>query len=93
MSNLNTPLHQLFWDDFIGVNPEANRLQYQVKTGLPTTRKLLAVDAHAMQQRLAGQQARQQFVEFAQAHMHDQVADQLFQRLEISRWSVLPFSI
>ncbi|MDX1676226.1 HDOD domain-containing protein [Arsukibacterium sp.] len=81
MSDLETPLHQLFWDDFIGVNPAASRLQYQVKTGLPTTRKLLAVDAQAMQQRLAGQQARQQFIEFAQAHMHDQVADQLFQRL------------
>ncbi|MBV2130031.1 HDOD domain-containing protein [Arsukibacterium indicum] len=81
MSNLNVPLPQLFWDDFIGVNPEATRLQYQVKTGSATSRKLLAVDAAAMQQRLAGQQARQQFVEFAQAHMHDQVADQLFQRL------------
>jgi hypothetical protein len=81
MSIPDTSLQQLFWDDFIGVNPAANRLQYQVKTGLPTTRKLLAVDAQAMQQRLAGQQARQQFVEFTQAHMHDQVADQLFQRL------------
>ncbi|WP_372625328.1 HDOD domain-containing protein [Arsukibacterium sp.] len=81
MSKQTEPLNQQFWDDFIGVNPEAARLQYQVKTGLPTSRKLLAVDAEAMQQRLAGQQARQQFIEFAQAHMHDQVADQLFQRL------------
>ncbi|MAD76304.1 MAG: hypothetical protein CML20_16210 [Rheinheimera sp.] len=81
MSKQTEPLNQQFWDDFIGVNPEVARLQYQVKTGLPTTRKLLAVDAQAMQQRLAGQQARQQFIEFAQAHMHDQVADQLFQRL------------
>jgi len=81
MSIPDTSLQQLFWDDFIGVNPAANRLQYQVKTGLPTSRKLLAVDAQAMQHRLAGQQARQQFVEFTQAHMHDQVADQLFQRL------------
>lgn len=81
MNNKTEPLNQRFWDEFIGVNPDAARLQYQVKAGSSPTRKLLAVDARAMQQRLAGQQARQQFVEFAQAHMHDQVADQLFQRL------------
>lgn len=81
MNTSTEPLNQRFWDDFIGVNPEATRLQYQVKAGMPTTRKLLAVDAEAMQQRLAGQQARHQFIEFAQAHMHDQVADELFQRL------------
>jgi HD-like signal output (HDOD) protein len=81
MNKQTESLNQRFWDDFIGVDPQASRLQYQVKTGLPTTRKLLAVDAEAMQQRLAGQQAKQQFIEFAQAHMHDQVADQLFQRL------------
>ncbi len=81
MNNLTEQLNQCFWDNFIGVNPDAARLQYQVKTGVETARKLLAVEAEAMQQRLAGQQARQQFIEFAQAHMHDQVADELFQRL------------
>jgi hypothetical protein len=81
MSSLAEQLHQQFWDDFVGVNPETTRLQYQIKTGTPTSRKLLAVDAQAMKARLADQQARQQYVEFAQAHMHDQVADELFQRL------------
>lgn len=81
MTNLPESLNQRFWDEFVGVNPDTARLQYQVKSGMQTARKLLAVEAEALQQRLAGEQARQQFIEFAQAHMHDEVADELFQRL------------
>lgn len=75
-------LTQRFFDELIGVNPAAKRLSYQLKTGAQLSeRKLLAVEAEALRLRLAGKEVKQKLVEFAQAHLHDKVANELLQRL------------
>ncbi|MEO3678117.1 HDOD domain-containing protein [Rheinheimera fenheensis] len=75
-------LQQRFFDQLVGVNPDSKRLRYQIRAGQPTdSRNLLDVDARAAQLRAAGAQAKAQFSEFAQAHLHDQVADELLRKL------------
>lgn len=75
-------LMQRFFDSLIGVNPASKRLGYQLNTlNMPADRKLLAVEAQALQARLAGLQAKQQLQEFAQEHIHEQVSDLLHRRL------------
>ncbi|MDX3774703.1 HDOD domain-containing protein [Chromatiaceae bacterium AAb-1] len=76
-------LTQQFFDYLIGVTPGSKRLSYKLHAGnsATTERKLLAVETRARQLRLAGQQAREQLSEFAQAHLHELVADELFRRL------------
>lgn len=69
-----------FFDVLIGVDP-ARR---QGKTGQQEQaqqRTLLAVEAAARKARMADAKAKEQFGEFAQAHLHDQVADLLAERL------------
>lgn len=70
-----------FFDVLIGVDPE-KRQQHLHRQQLPVQeRTLLAVEAAARQARLADAKAKAQFGEFAQAHLHDQVADLLAERL------------
>ena len=71
-----------FFDQLVGVDPASKRLGYQIRTGQPASeRTLLAVEAQAQQLRAAGAQAKAQFAEFAQAHLHDEVADELVRKL------------
>jgi len=71
-----------FFDLLIGVNPEHKRLGYQIRTGqLHSERTLLAIEAQAQRHRVAGAQAKAQLAEFAQAHLHDEVADELVRKL------------
>lgn len=80
--SLADTLTQRFFDQLVGVDPDNKRLGYQVKTGqVESTRSLLAIDAQARQSREAGAQAKAQFTEFAQAHLHDEVADELLRKL------------
>ncbi|MBU1311001.1 MAG: HDOD domain-containing protein [Gammaproteobacteria bacterium] len=86
MSNeLNQPsdsLVQRFVDQLVGVDPAHKRLGYQIRTGqLAAERTLLDVEAKAQRLRAAGAEAKAQFAEFAQAHLHDQVADELVRKL------------
>jgi hypothetical protein len=75
-------LTQRFFDQLVGVNPDNKRLGYQIRTGqLEASESLLTVDAQARQSRQAGAQAKAQFTEFAQAHLHDEVADELLRKL------------
>lgn len=75
-------LVQRFFDQLVGVNPDDKRLGYQIRAGVQNPeRKLLEVEAKAQKLRAAGAQAKAQFTEFAQAHLHDEVADELVRRL------------
>ncbi|WP_230818644.1 HDOD domain-containing protein [Rheinheimera aquimaris] len=75
-------LVQRFFDQLIGVNPDKKRLGYQIRAGQPQSeRTLLDIEAQAQKQRMAGAQAKAQFTEFAQAHLHDEVSDELVRRL------------
>jgi hypothetical protein len=75
-------LIQRFFDQLVGVSPDSKRLGYQIRTGqLAIDRTLLDVDAQAQKLRAAGAQAKAQFSEFAQAHLHDEVADELLRKL------------
>ena len=81
-ANPASKLELRYFDMLVGVNPDNKRLGYQIKAGdqVPE-RTLLAVDAKAQQLRAAGAQAKAQFTEFAQAHLHDEVADELVRKL------------
>lgn len=71
-----------YFDQLIGVNPNAKRLGVQIRTGQePAGRTLLDIEAKAQQLRAQGAQAKAQFSEFAQAHLHDEVADELVRKL------------
>nr|WP_245217418.1 HDOD domain-containing protein [Rheinheimera maricola] len=73
---------QRFFDQLVGVDPDHKRLGYKIRAGQPeSTSSLLAIDAKARQSREAGAQAKAQFTEFAQAHLHDEVADDLLRKL------------
>lgn len=75
-------LVQRFFDQLVGVNPDSRRLGYQIRAGQPQAgRTLLDIDARAQKLRMAGAQAKAQFTEFAQAHLHDEVADELVRKL------------
>jgi len=75
-------LVQRFFDQMVGVSPDSKRLGYQIRAGQQQSeRNLLDIDAKAQQLRAAGAQAKAQFAEFAQAHLHDEVADELVRKL------------
>lgn len=74
-------LVQRFYDQLIGVNPGVKRMGYQHAEHTGSSRTLLAVEAKALQARMANVQAKAQFVEFAQAHLHDQVVEELLDKL------------
>lgn len=69
-----------FFDVLIGVDPARRQQKAQQQTP-DKERTLLAVEAAAREARLANAKAKAQFGEFAQAHLHDQVADLLAERL------------
>lgn len=73
-------LSQQYWDELIGVNPSAGRVHHR-QTDAQRQRTLLAIEARAQQVRLADEAAKQQFIEFAQAHLLDQVADEVLRKL------------
>lgn len=73
-------LSQRYWDELIGVNPASQRLDHR-QAGGQGQRILLAVETQAQQARLAGVAAKQQFIEFTQAHLHEQVADEVLRKL------------
>lgn len=78
----NEAFLQRFIDQLVGVDPAEKRLGYQIRTGqIETARKLLDVEAQAQRLRAAGAEAKAQFAEFAQAHLHDEVADELVRKL------------
>lgn len=80
--NLTDNLNQRFFDQLVGVNPDSKRLGYQVSAGQATgERTLLAIEAKAEQLRMAGVKAKAQFIEFAQANLHEEVADELVRKL------------
>lgn len=84
MSSMCQVLQQRFFDAMLEVNPQQTRFGVKrSKTGteLPADRTLLAVELQAQQDRQAGLVAKQQFLEFTQAHLHDQVAEELFLKL------------
>lgn len=75
-------LVQRFFDLMVGVSPDSKRLGYQIRAGQSQPQHtLLDVDLKAQQLRAAGAQAKAQFTEFAQAHLHDEVADELLRKL------------
>lgn len=80
--NVTDNLSQRFFDQLVGVNPDSQRLGYQVRAGQATgERTLLAIEAKAEQLRMAGVKAKAQFTEFAQANLHEEVADELVRKL------------
>ena len=84
MSSMCQMLQQRFFDAMLEVNPQQARFgvkKNQNSSSLPVDRTLLAVEIQAQQDRQAGLIAKQQFIEFTQAHLHDQVAEELFLKL------------
>ncbi|WP_243695506.1 HDOD domain-containing protein [Rheinheimera sp. D18] len=80
--NVTDNLNQRFFDQLVGVNPDSQRLGYQVRAGQAAgERTLLAIEAKAEQLRMAGVKAKAQFTEFAQANLHEEVADELVRKL------------
>ncbi|HCU67508.1 MAG TPA: hypothetical protein DF774_17300 [Rheinheimera sp.] len=78
-------LQQRFFDCILEVSPDQARIgvkrSSQQAAAASDKRTLLAVEQQAMQSRQAGVVAKQQFLEFTQAHLHDQVAEELFLKL------------
>jgi hypothetical protein len=71
-----------FYDHLVGVSPDSKRLDYKMRAGQSQSeRTLLDVDARARQLRAADEQAKARFTEFAQAHLHNEVADELLRKL------------
>lgn len=84
MSSMVAELQQRFFDAMLGVDPHHTRFGVKSKKNnaeIAADRKLLAVELRAQQDRQAGLAAKQQFLEFTQAHLHDQVAEELFVKL------------
>lgn len=84
MSSMCQMLQQRFFDSMLEVNPQHTRFGVKKTKNsnvLPADRTLLAVELQAQQDRQAGMIAKQQFLEFTQAHLHEQVAEELFLKL------------
>jgi len=83
--SLAVVLQQRFFDCILEVSPEQTRFGVKrAQQGVfdaKDKRTLLAVEQQAAQSRQAGAAAKQQFLEFTQAHLHDQVAEELFLKL------------
>ena len=75
-------LIQRFFDNLIGVNPEAKRINYSTRNMQQNAgRTLLDVETQARLARQADVKAKAQYAEFAQAHLHDEVAEELLKKL------------
>lgn len=89
MTAISAVLQQRFFDCMLEFDPSNRRYglkkrQQQAKrvqVPLEQSSSKLEVERQAAQLRQADQIARQQFVEFTQAKLHDQVADELFMKL------------
>jgi hypothetical protein len=90
MTAISAVLQQRFFDCMLEFDPSNRRYglkkrQQQAKrTAAPIEQgggSKLEIERQAAQLRQADQIARQQFVEFTQAKLHDQVADELFTKL------------
>ncbi len=91
MSSIVQLQQQRFFDVLLEVNPNKPRYGYRRQSkgqdsrpaaaAAQSGRTLLDIEQQAAQNRQAGVIAKQQFVEFTQAHLHDQVAEELFLKL------------
>ncbi len=83
MSLSSSSLEQLFIDNLIGVDPNQKRLRYSKgqQQELEANRQMLEVERIAQQARQSGENAKKIFLDFTQAHLHDEVAQELMQRL------------
>lgn len=70
-----------YFDLLIGVDPATRDKKNKKNKDAVQERTLLAVEAQARQARMADAKVKAQFSEFAQAHLQDQVADVLADRL------------
>lgn len=79
--NLNV-FYGRYLDQLVGVDPAANRLHYVSSSteGSPE-RTLLQVEAEARLARQRSLKIQTQYADFAQAHLHDEVADELLRKL------------
>lgn len=90
MSTIVQLQQQRFFDCLLEIKPDQHRYGVRREMRLAKTktqqvasadRTLLAIEREAAYARQADAIARQQFVEFTQAHLHDQVAEELFLKL------------
>lgn len=71
-----------FLDQLIGVDPAASRLHYAApKAEIVSERKLLQVEAAARQAKQQQLKIQAEYTDFAQAHLHEEVSDELFRQL------------
>ncbi|WNO60500.1 HDOD domain-containing protein [Rheinheimera sp. MMS21-TC3] len=71
-----------FLDQLIGVDPTASRLYYAApKADIESERTLLQVEAEARQAKQQQQKIQAKYTDFAQAHLHEEVSDELFRKL------------
>ncbi|WP_337881202.1 HDOD domain-containing protein [Rheinheimera sp.] len=77
-----SPLEQLFVDNLIGVDPNQKKLRYSKKLAAQQEhRPMLDVERKAMEARQSDANAKSMFLDFTQAHLHDEVAQEMLQRL------------
>lgn len=91
MSTIAQLQQQRFFDCLLEIKPDQHRYGVRREMRLAKAknqpelvsvdRTLLAIEQQAAYARQADAVARQQFVEFTQAHLHDQVAEELFLKL------------
>ena len=91
MTGIVAVLQERFLDVLLEVNPQQKRYGMKARrnngvqalntAALTPNRTLLEIEQQAQLNRQADHIARQQFIEFAKAHLLDQVAEELFVRL------------
>lgn len=91
MTAISAVLQQRFFDCMLEFNPSNRRYALKKRNAQQKSQRdkiqasidsgKLDIERLAAQNRQADLLARQQFVEFTQAHLHDQVADELFNKL------------
>jgi len=75
-------LEQIFIDNLIGVDPNQKRIRYiRTEQQASDNRMMLDVERKALEARQSGENAKKIFLDFTQAHLHDEVAQELMQRL------------
>ncbi|MGI5308475.1 HDOD domain-containing protein [Rheinheimera sp. WS51] len=82
-SSNNDVFYGRFLDHLVGVDPSASRIHYEpTKTVEPSSeRTLLQVEAEARRAKQKTQKIQAKFTVFAQAHLHDEVSNELFLKL------------
>jgi len=75
-------LEQLYVDTLIGVDPNRKKLRYsKAQAAQQQNRPMLEVERKAMEARLSESNVKSMFLDFTQAHLHDEVAQEMLQRL------------